>query len=100
MSVMAQAFQPKNSATDASGGPNMGREDYSRLIQRFEEDMVNLKKNAKEYTNSVGKLRQALMNHDDVIKREHQTLFNDHKELVSSINTYNDILMGRASLHE
>jgi hypothetical protein len=99
VSIMAQAFQPKNSATDAAGS-NMGKEDYSRLIERFEEDMVNLKKNAKDYSNSVSKLRQALMNHDDVIKREHQVLFNDHKELVSSISTYNDILMGRATLHE
>lgn len=100
VSIMAQAIQPKNSATDASGGPNMGKEDYSRLIQRFEEDMVNLKKNAKDYSNSVAKLRQALMNHDDVIKREQSTLFADHKELLNSITTYNDILMGRANLHE
>lgn len=40
------------------------------------------------------------MNHDDVIKRDHQIVFNDHKELINSITTYNDILMGRASLSD
>ena len=78
----------------------MGKEDYSRLIQRFEEDMVNLKKNAKEYSSSVLKLRQAIMNHDDAIKREQQAAGNDHRELLSAINTCNDILLGRASLLE
>lgn len=48
----------------------------------------------------MSKLREALMNHDDVIKRDHQIVFNDHKELINSITTYNDILMGRASLSD
>ena len=78
----------------------MGKEDYSRLIQRFEEDMVSLKKNSKEYSNSIIKLRQAIMNHDDAIKREHQAATSDHRELLNAVNTCNDILLGRASLLE
>jgi len=40
------------------------------------------------------------MNHDDAIKREQQAAGNDHRELLSAINTCNDILLGRASLLE
>lgn len=96
---MAQTFQANNSSvTDITGGPNMSKQDYSQLIQRFEEDMVNLKKGAKDYNNQVLKLRQALMDHDDTLKKEHQILFKNQKELLSSVTNYNDILVGRESL--
>lgn len=38
------------------------------------------------------------MDHDDTLKKEHQILFKNQKELLNSVTNYNDILVGRESL--
>ena len=62
--------------------------------------MVNLKKSSKDYNSQVAKLRQAIMDHEDVLKKEQQDLCKNQKELMNSLNNYNDILIGRENLQE
>ena len=54
-----------------TAGLSMSKQDYSLLILRFEEDMVNLKKGAKDYNVNTNKLRQGLMDHEDALKKDH-----------------------------
>lgn len=40
------------------------------------------------------------MDHEDVLKKEQQDLCKNQKELMNSLNNYNDILIGRENLQE
>ena len=61
-SIMAQATQPRE-----SGSRNV---DYKGLIEQFEVDMVNLKKNTSDYNKSISKIQTAIKQYDDVIKKD------------------------------
>lgn len=66
MAIMSQAFKPSNEI-QVDG---RSKDDYTELIKRFEEDMVSLKRNNKDYTKSITKLQQAIKLHDDVLKKD------------------------------
>ena len=53
ISITAQSFQPKNRINQ----DQMSKVEYTELIQKFEEDMVKLSKNTKEYGNLVNQLK-------------------------------------------
>ena len=51
--------------------------DYSELIQKFEEEMVMLNKNTKEYSKLMSQLKQQLKKDEETIKKEQEALIND-----------------------
>lgn len=75
-SVMARALQPgqpeATSATEALGDQlsqsNLGKEEYAQLIERFELDMVELKKGTKEFQNTLNAMQARLKASDENIK--------------------------------
>jgi hypothetical protein len=52
---------------DSSG---LKKEDYTELIQRFEEDMVSLKRTSKDFNKNISKLKQSIQEHENVIEKE------------------------------
>lgn len=54
-SVMAQAVKP-NYADNST----IGKVDYMEMIEKFEQDMVNLRKNTQDYNKSITKIQTAL----------------------------------------
>ena len=52
---MAQAVKP-NYADNST----IGKVDYMEMIEKFEQDMVNLRKNTQDYNKSITKIQTAL----------------------------------------
>jgi hypothetical protein len=93
---MAQAFTPSQAHMDDGRGLN--KEDYYKLIERFEEDMVALKRGSKDYSKTLDKIKESIKIHDESLKREQQAIRADYEDLSDAIANTNDILMGRKSL--
>ena len=57
VALAAQTFRPSVEMQDSSG---LKKEDYTQLIQRFEEDMVALKRTTKDFNKSISKIKHAI----------------------------------------
>ena len=93
--LMAQTFRPSGEIQDPSG---LKKEDYSQLIQRFEEDMVALKRTTKDFNKSIHKIKLAIKAQEDVIKKDKNTVKQEYKELLDAVVGTNDILTGRHNM--
>ena len=80
-SLLAQSFQPTqlpnaaSSATEMSGDQlsqtnPTGKEEFTKLIERFEEDMVTLKRGNKEFERALAKLRSQIKQSDETILQD------------------------------
>ena len=65
------------------------------LLTKFEEDMVQLKRNTKDYSKNIQQLQANVKGWDDAIKKDKQIIKTDFQALVDSIVATNDILGGR-----
>ena len=65
------------------------------LLSKFEEDMIQLKKNTKDYSKNIQQLQANVKGWDDAIKKDKQVIKTDFQALVDSIVATNDILGGR-----
>ena len=70
------------------------------MINKFEEEMVQLKRQSQDFTKSSVKLHQAIKATDDAIKKDKQSMKIDFKELVNTLNVTNDMLLGRKQKKE
>tara|TARA_B110001450_G_scaffold126982_1_gene119503 strand:+ start:952 stop:1146 length:195 start_codon:yes stop_codon:yes gene_type:complete len=64
-------------------------------LTKFEEDMVQLKRNTKDYSKNIQQLQANVKGWDDAIKKDKQIIKTDFQALVDSIVATNDILGGR-----
>lgn len=64
-------------------------------MTKFEEDMVQLKRNTKDYSKNIQQLQANVKGWDDAIKKDKQIIKTDFQALVDSIVATNDILGGR-----
>ena len=71
------------------------KQDYKILLTKFEEDMVQLKRNTKDYSKNIQQLQANVKGWDDAIKKDKQIIKTDFQALVDSIVATNDILGGR-----
>lgn len=65
------------------------------LLSKFEEDMIQLKKNTKDYSKNIQQLQANVKGWDDAVKKDKQVIKTDFQALVDSIVATNDILGGR-----
>jgi len=93
--LMAQTFAPSPEIQDPSG---FKKEDYSQMIQRFEEDMVVLKRTTQDFNKSIHKIKLAIKAHEDVIKKDTRNAKLEYQELLDAIVSTNDILTGRQNM--
>lgn len=75
-----------------------GKEEFFKLIERFEEDMVALKRGNKEFDRAIAKLRSQIKQCDETILQDKLTVKHSHSELTDAILNTNEILQGRAQL--
>lgn len=108
-SLLAQAFQPTQLANAASSATEMsgdqlsqsnptGKEEFTKLIERFEEDMVALKRGNKDFDRTIAKLRSQIKQADETILQDKLNVKQSHNELADAIVSTNDILLGRVGL--
>lgn len=60
--------------------------------------MINLRKNTREYNQSIARLQEELRQADELLKKDKQGVRADFKELVDAIYTTNEILTSRKNL--
>ena len=60
--------------------------------------MINLRKNTREYNQSIAHLQDELRQADELLKKDKQGVRADFKELVDAIYTTNEILTSRKNL--
>ena len=89
---MAQSKKPI-SETDTSK-----KQDYKILLTKFEEDLISLKRNSREYTKSVQMLQANMKGLDETLKKDKQAVKMDFQALVDSVVATNEILAGRQNL--
>jgi hypothetical protein len=73
----------------------LGKEDYLKLIERFEEEMVDLKKYSKEYSKSHENYLLSNKDQNDAISRSRQAVESEQRALLNSVFIANETLMGR-----
>jgi hypothetical protein len=54
VSIQNQAIKPMNMEQDKSG---LNKENYKDLLTKFEDDLLSLKRNSKDYSKSILKIQ-------------------------------------------